>query len=295
MDFFDIESFIVLTEVGSFSAAAKQMCVTQPALSQRIRKLEEYLGYSLLVRQRGRMSIELTPLGEEFLQLAKQINTLCEKARSLSEEDLQQKLNVSINETVLRCMIPHVVRAYASAYPEVQLSAYSYYSEESYELVRNGTLDVAIVSRLFNVLNVNAIPIMREPWLFICGMDADYPELVHPEELDPERMLALCNVEKTVWYKYWFQNSSKNALGGYTLTFLMADAFQHGNWSVVPCSVAKYYNRKGICAIRELAVAPQPRIVYALTRDEFVSETAQNFLHCVREELLKLPDGTTLL
>ena len=295
MDFFDIEAFTVLAEAGSFSAAAKKLCVTQPALSQRIRRLEDYLGYSLLVRQRGRLSIDLTRPGEEFLGLARQMLQLCEKARSLGSEETQKTLRLSINETIATCTIPNAVQTFITEHPDVHLALHSYYSRESYDLISTGELDVAIVSQLLShTPSVNLTPLLSEPWLFVCGKDAGYPAMVHPKDLDPAKLLVLCNVEKTVWYKYWFAANLQSAMDGYTLTFLNEAAFRDGNWAVLPCSIARHYEKQGICAIRELEVSPKPRIIYALTRSDNLSEPVQQFLECASRELLEVPGVTPL-
>ena len=59
-------TFKALVETGSFTRTAKQLGLTQPAVSQHIQKLEKELGESLLIRH-GR-SIELTPAGVVLLK-----------------------------------------------------------------------------------------------------------------------------------------------------------------------------------------------------------------------------------
>ncbi|BFM48967.1 LysR family transcriptional regulator [Marinomonas sp. THO17] len=59
-------TYKALVETGSFTRTAKQLGLTQPAISQHIQKLEKELGESLLIRH-GR-SIELTPAGEVLLK-----------------------------------------------------------------------------------------------------------------------------------------------------------------------------------------------------------------------------------
>ena len=63
MTFLEIEAFLSIVQYGSFSAAAEKLYVTQPALGRRIRALEEELGYSLFVRNKGVRHVELTRQG----------------------------------------------------------------------------------------------------------------------------------------------------------------------------------------------------------------------------------------
>lgn len=49
----EIEAFLTIVRTGSISAAAEVLYVTQPALSRRIRALEQELGYQLFIRKKG--------------------------------------------------------------------------------------------------------------------------------------------------------------------------------------------------------------------------------------------------
>jgi DNA-binding transcriptional LysR family regulator len=68
-DFLGLEAFVAVAERGSFRLAAAHLGITQTALSHRMRKLESYLGVSLLHRTTRRVSI--TPSGLSLLPRAK--------------------------------------------------------------------------------------------------------------------------------------------------------------------------------------------------------------------------------
>ena len=72
MTFLEIEAFLNIVQHGSFSAAAEKLYVTQPALGRRIRALEEELGYTLFVRNKGVRHVELTKQGQAFIGLAQE-------------------------------------------------------------------------------------------------------------------------------------------------------------------------------------------------------------------------------
>ena len=65
-----ILTFLTVVESGSFSAAAQKLGVTQPAVSQKIARLEERIGFPLF--DRGPV-LALTPTGETFLGYARRI------------------------------------------------------------------------------------------------------------------------------------------------------------------------------------------------------------------------------
>jgi DNA-binding transcriptional LysR family regulator len=71
MDLVWLEDFLAIAEEGGFSRAAKRRHVTQPALSRRIRSLEEWLGTPLF--ERSTHTITLTPSGESFRPVAEDV------------------------------------------------------------------------------------------------------------------------------------------------------------------------------------------------------------------------------
>jgi DNA-binding transcriptional LysR family regulator len=71
MDLVWLEDFLAITEEGGFSRAAERRHVTQPALSRRIRSLEEWLGTPLF--ERSTHTLKLTPAGETFRPVAEDV------------------------------------------------------------------------------------------------------------------------------------------------------------------------------------------------------------------------------
>lgn len=71
MDLIWLEDFLAIAEEGGFSRASERRHVTQPALSRRIRSLEEWLG--TLLFERSTHTITLTPAGESFRSVAEDV------------------------------------------------------------------------------------------------------------------------------------------------------------------------------------------------------------------------------
>lgn len=77
-----LETFAALCETGHFTRTAELLGMTQPGVSQHVRKLEDQLGQALISRQ-GK-SFTLTPAGEEVLAVA--------RARRVEEKDLRERI-----------------------------------------------------------------------------------------------------------------------------------------------------------------------------------------------------------
>lgn len=65
----ELEAFFTVLQYGSISAAAERLFITQPAMSRRMKAIEDELGYSLFERGRGQRSVELTENGKEFVSV----------------------------------------------------------------------------------------------------------------------------------------------------------------------------------------------------------------------------------
>jgi DNA-binding transcriptional LysR family regulator len=96
----NIELAVWIARLGSFTAAAERMHTTQPAVSARVKELEDTLGHKLFVRQ-GR-GVELTPEGREFVAKAESVlKQLDELSVSFSKANLVGAVRIGISSICL--------------------------------------------------------------------------------------------------------------------------------------------------------------------------------------------------
>lgn len=141
-----IEAFVTIVECGSFTAAAERLFISQPALSQQIRKLEDTLGVKLFDQRRH--ASELTPSGELFLQEGKRIlqiyNQLLQRLDILENPTLDI-IRFGISPFYSRHYLPHLLPPLISKHPSLKYEItenYSYLIEK--ELI-DGHLDFCMV------------------------------------------------------------------------------------------------------------------------------------------------------
>ena len=79
----ELEAFLSVIQNGSLSKSAIELYITQPALSRRIKNLENELGYELFKRRKGKKEVELTSQGELFLPLARKHLSLLKEAEQI--------------------------------------------------------------------------------------------------------------------------------------------------------------------------------------------------------------------
>ncbi|MCL6597785.1 MAG: LysR family transcriptional regulator [Alicyclobacillus macrosporangiidus] len=141
-----LEVFIAVVERRSFSRAADELHMTQPAVSQHIRVLEEYYGVKL-VERRNRF-IRLTKAGEVLYAQAKRIVREYAQARRLLE-DLTQKvqgpLRIGASLTFGEYVLPRVLARFRRVYPDVQPEVIIANTRHVADQVLARELDVGIV------------------------------------------------------------------------------------------------------------------------------------------------------
>ncbi|MFV2031563.1 MAG: LysR family transcriptional regulator [Gammaproteobacteria bacterium] len=142
-----ISTFLAIAELQSFSLAAERLHITQPAVSKRIRQLEEQMKTTLFDRI-GKKSI-LTPSGEAFLPHAERVlhELKVYKSRLTRLQDKPSgTLSLATSHHVGLHRLPQVLRDFKIEYPEVDLDLHFMDSEDACVAIANNELELAIVT-----------------------------------------------------------------------------------------------------------------------------------------------------
>jgi DNA-binding transcriptional LysR family regulator len=146
MNINQLKAFVGVIETGTFSAAAKQVGISQPAVSLQIQALEEYLGVHLLDRTTKR--VELTEAGQIFYPIAREIiDKITEAQRQLEElgESVKGRLAVGGSTIPGQYILPKVLGIFSEKYPEVTVSLKISDSAAVAEQIINGDLQVGLI------------------------------------------------------------------------------------------------------------------------------------------------------
>lgn len=145
MELRHLQYLLTVAEEGSFTRAAEKLYISQPALSQQVRQLEDELG-ALLLDRTGK-GIRLTAAGDLFSRYARKIFCQIEEAKlALHELEGMQRgsLTVGTVQTVNAYLIPQVVADFAEAYPAVSLKIDELPASELENALDEGNLQLAI-------------------------------------------------------------------------------------------------------------------------------------------------------
>jgi DNA-binding transcriptional LysR family regulator len=166
--------FVVLGETLHFGRAAERLHMSQPPLSRQIALLEEELGVVLF--DRTRRSVKLSPAGERFLEDAKSILASVERAKrnavtaSLGESG---SLSVGFMFAAAYSVVPPITRAYTSGYPAVDLHLTESIPRLLIQDIRESHTDVAIMYPPSEIEGLETRTVFSEP--LVVALPADHP------------------------------------------------------------------------------------------------------------------------
>jgi DNA-binding transcriptional LysR family regulator len=177
----------MLSEIGSFSAVAEQLGITQPALSKQIMLLEKEIGIKLFNRKAS--PISLTAAGEHFISEAKELLYKEDQLiKSLEEYKSGEKGTLTIGITPFRSsyLMADIVSRVRSVYPKVKIKIF----EESSDILRKGAAEGKYDFAIFNLpvddTLLDAIP-MKEDGLALILSDnlvEEYPSFLGKHEIE---------------------------------------------------------------------------------------------------------------
>lgn len=145
MNFWRLQCFVALVEERHFGKAAKRLFVSQPALSQQIKQLEDSLSVSLIVRT---PVVEPTAAGRVLFASALQILELVDETfRKVSPESTQSSgtLRLRYARSIAAELTFPLVSGFRALFPQVEIDAQTTWTAGSIDALRAGDADVAFV------------------------------------------------------------------------------------------------------------------------------------------------------
>ena len=189
-----INEFMVLAKTLNYTSAAKELRISQPALSSHIMKLEEEIGASLFHRSHQR--VHLTNEGAIFMKFAEVVLAQQEaviKAIAQSKNTLPTNLSVGYLFYAYRDCLPEVVAKFGNTYPGVNLQIKSYEYSPLSRALSKGEIDLALTIDVDASLreNCQVHKLMKDP--ICCVVRFDDPIAALPSvslaDLDHEALI----------------------------------------------------------------------------------------------------------
>jgi DNA-binding transcriptional LysR family regulator len=168
MDFDQLETFVEVARLSSFSRAAEKRFRTQPAVSSQIRALEEEVGARLLDRSGGKVS--LTASGKLFLRYAEETldgrKAIC-AAIAETERVPRGEIVVGANEGTCLHILPEVFAEFKRKYPDVAVSIKRSDYAKTLESIVDNSVDFGVVSLPVTDPRLTIVPVHRDELVII--------------------------------------------------------------------------------------------------------------------------------
>ena len=192
MDHRQLEALYWITRLGSFAAAARKLNTSQPAISQRIRDLEQNLGVPLFDRSRRRAV--LTPQGHEVAAGAERLLSMA--------ADLQQRVAKSgllyglvragVTETIALTWLPALVERVNQALPNVTLELDVDLMRNLWEKFERGNLELLLLSGPVGKPDLIKAYLGSTPYVWMSAPKASLPQRpITPADMKTLPVIAL--------------------------------------------------------------------------------------------------------
>lgn len=154
---------VAVADTLNFSRAAELCFVTQPTLSAGIKELEERLGVVLV--ERTRQSVMLTPVGEEIVERGRALLLGAEDIERIAEAHLnvdEGDLRMGAIPTIGPFLIPSALPALRARFPKLNIYLREEMTESLIDGVVSGRLDLALIALPFDVGSLEVQPLFED-------------------------------------------------------------------------------------------------------------------------------------
>ena len=186
-----LTTLLTAAELGSFTKAANQLHLTQPAVSHHIAQLEQQLGVTVFLRKKGQ--ITLTADGEIVIQYVRRMKALEQQMMDelLSSDRGITKLRVGITHTAESNLITEVLAKFGREKDGVSITLTTDTIKNLYDAMEHFELDLAVVDSTVPSPDLNAL--MLDTDCIVCVLSNNNPlsrhAMVTLEDLKKERMI----------------------------------------------------------------------------------------------------------
>jgi DNA-binding transcriptional LysR family regulator len=289
-----LRTLLAVVESGSFSAAARKLHLSQPAVSVQIRELERRFAVKLI--ERFGKQAHATPPGRDLVKAAEHIFTACDSADAAMQryrDGWIGRVRVGTTITAQMYVLPPVLRKLSEDHPGVDLHVRNLPTGESITAITQNEIDLAIVTMPVDRAQLAVTPLWTEPMVAIFPSSArGLPHKVTPEYvLQQALLLEHVNAGVHQLVMQWLSGHGAAArvrmhLG--TIEAVKSAVASNLGMSIVPQMAARRYES-------DIVVRPlHPPLVRTLALIEHRSKPNEPAIEIVRNALLGLRDTNAI-
>lgn len=163
------QTFLTLCKIGSYTKAAQELHITQPAVTQHIKYLEQLYGHKLFVYEARQL--KLTEHGSLLQQFALTMCADSEKIRSflLSENPAACPIAFGATLTIGQYIMPKILSKLIKQFPQVNITFSVDNTEVLLQKLRDGKIDFAFIEGYFDKSQYGCEVFSKETFVPLCG------------------------------------------------------------------------------------------------------------------------------
>lgn len=187
-----LKIFYEVAKEGSVSKAAVKLHISQPAVSQNIKMLEQEIGFSLFFRTNK--GVKLTNEAAEVYNYCKnifrQVDLLNQTLQDLSTLEAGI-LTIGASDTICKYYLIDILKKFEENYPKIRYRVTNCTTSESLNLLKQHSVDVAFIHTPILKENFSYHNCLRLDDVFVCAYDFDDSKIKHLSDLSKYRILLL--------------------------------------------------------------------------------------------------------
>src|SRR5436305_8546047 len=188
----DLRAVIALAERLHFGRAAEDLSIAQPSLGAPVRKVEEVLGERLF--ERTSRHVSLTPAGQGAVRrIRSALEEIAKIGRGAGKALLTGRFRLGLVPTIGPYYAPRFLARLRERYPKLELVLTEALTEGLLQMLRQRSLDAAVVCLPTGERGLTETPLFREP--FVLAVPAHHPLAAMAEidlgQLEPREMLLM--------------------------------------------------------------------------------------------------------
>lgn len=169
-----LKTFLTIAKTKNFTRAAEILNITQPAVSQHIKALEDYYNVSLLCRKGKQM--DLSPEGEFLFEHIIELDRLSKmiKLELNNKTSILKKYNVGATLTIGGYVLPKIIGQYKKLYKNMDIILHVENTESIMKKLFNGDVSLAVIEGPFNKNKVKYSKFRDDELVLVVSPDHDF-------------------------------------------------------------------------------------------------------------------------
>jgi DNA-binding transcriptional LysR family regulator len=251
--------FLAVADAGTFTAAAEVLHVSQPALSQQIKKLEGELGFALF--QRGTRQVTLTPQGTDLISSARQVVEAAQTYRSHARSLAGGTQKLTIGYRAAHEATRAVVDAFRAERPDITVAIRHYPIAATHAGLDAGEVDLAVLRLPVVLTGLHTLTLYTEPRVALLASDHPLASRTRIHLADLAGLPWITTAAQDPVWQAHAQPAAERDKPGASVVVATLDEFLEAviagcGVGLAPASASRLYARPGVAFIEVADAEP---------------------------------------